>query len=136
MIDHHHEAFTRIQRLFHLIDPQPLKPVAYRRPRRYDAVDAQPLEKRSQCAYGTSQANQSSQIRGEGNHACSVTMSADRRIFWEIDRLLGVIKLSLCFSNPLDERFDLFLFLSELLFLLFYLGSQFVDLMAEPFGSS
>jgi hypothetical protein len=58
-------------------------------------------------------------------------MGAERRIFWEVDGLSGLITLSLGFDSPLLEGFHFLLFLSELPLLLFYLGLEFVDLLAE-----
>ena len=58
-------------------------------------------------------------------------MGADGRIFWEVDGSFGLITLFLCFDHSLRERIDLFLFLLELLLLLFYLRLQFLDLLAE-----
>jgi hypothetical protein len=128
VVDHHDDAFTGIERLFHLIDPQALKPVAYRRPARYGSVDAQPPEDHLKRSDGPSKANRSGQIDRERNHARSISMSAYGRIFWEVDRLYGLITFFLCFDRPLRECFDLLLFLLELLF---QLGLEFGDLLAE-----
>jgi hypothetical protein len=58
-------------------------------------------------------------------------MAADGRIFREVDGLSGSITLFLCFDRSLRERIDFFLFLLELPLLLFNLGLEFVDLLAE-----
>jgi len=58
-------------------------------------------------------------------------MGADGRIFREVDGLFGFITLFLCFDRSLRERIDFFLFPLELLLLLFYLGLEFLDLLAE-----
>ncbi len=58
-------------------------------------------------------------------------MSADGRIFWEVDGSFGLITLFLCFDRSFGERIDFFLFLLELLLLLLYLGLEFLNLLAE-----
>ena len=58
-------------------------------------------------------------------------MGAQRRIFREVDGLSGPITLSLCLDSPLLDGFNLLLFLLELLLLLFQLGLEFREPLAE-----
>ena len=61
-------------------------------------------------------------------------MRAEGRVFGEVDRSPGVVKLSLRFGGSLAECFDLLLLLLELPLLLFHLGLEFDHLLAERFG--
>ena len=63
-------------------------------------------------------------------------MGAEGWIVGEVDTLLGLLELSFCFGGLMNERFDLLFFLFQLLLLLFYLGSEFLNLLAQLFDSS
>ena len=58
-------------------------------------------------------------------------MSTDGRIIWEVDGLFRLITLFLCLHCSLPERIDFLLLLLELLLLLFDLGLEFGDQLAE-----
>ena len=131
VVEQDDEGLTAIERLFHRIDPQALKPAANARPARYSSVDAQPLKEHLKRSDGPAKADRSGQIEGERNHARSIAMGAEGRIFWEVDGLFGLITLSLCFDSPLLEAFNVLLFLLELLLLLIQLGLKFGDPLAE-----
>jgi hypothetical protein len=58
-------------------------------------------------------------------------MSAQGRIFREVDGLPGLIPLSLCFHGPLLEDFQALLLLFQLPPLLSHLGFEFGDPLVE-----
>lgn len=58
-------------------------------------------------------------------------MGTDRRIFREVDGLSGLITLSLSFGRSLPEGRHFLLLPLELLLLLFNLGLEILDLLAE-----
>jgi hypothetical protein len=131
VVDHDDEGLLGIDRLFQLINPQALKPVANGRPARDGLLDAEPLKEHPQRSDSPAKADRPGDIDAQRNHPCSIPMSPQRRIFRQVDGLPGLIPLSLGFHSPLLQGLHALLLLFELLPLLSHLRLEFVDPLVE-----